>query len=208
MRGGKQKLTLSVDAGIVDQAKRVGVNISELTEQVLAGYAIGDDGLDWKSYKSQYLTFLKTTDPLLSKYGASVWIGDLVVRPAKLDEGFAGEVRYHGGGRFSIPDVEELLTLDELETPTYTVGLHDPGSVLRSLVQELEKAKTRRKEEIANLLIAGRIVEAIYQADSKLTPKTAPSGQRSSRARAIAPDRGLTGKRSNARPGPSAGAGA
>jgi Post-segregation antitoxin CcdA len=199
MRGGKQKLTLSVDSGIVDQAKRAGVNISELTEQVLGGFAIEDDHLDWKSYQGQYLTFLKTMDPLLFKYGASVIIGDLMTRPGKIDDGYEGEVRYHGSGRFSIPNVEELLTLDELETTRYTPGLRDPGSVLRNLMQELEKAKLRRKEEIANLLIAGRIVEAIYQADSKVGVTAAQDRRRSSRDRGTIPDGDPAAKQSKSK---------
>jgi hypothetical protein len=171
----KQKLTLSVETGIVEQAKKLGVNISELTEQVLRGYAIKDDGLDWKSYKGQYLAFLHTMDPLLTKYRASVVVGDLFARPGEKDKSYEGEIRYYGSGRFSTDMIEDYLTLDELESPSYSVGFRNPGYVLQTFVRELESAKIRRKEEIANLLIASRIVNAIYEADSKsdaTPPKT------------------------------------
>lgn len=163
----KQKLTLSVETGIVDQAKKLGVNISELTEQVLRGYAIKDDGLDWKSYKSQYLVFLHTMDPLLTKYHASVVVGDLLARPGEKDTSYEGEIRYYGSGCFSADTIEDYLTIDKLESSSYTVGFRNPGHVLQNFVRELESAKIRRKEEIANLLIASRIVGAIYEADSR-----------------------------------------
>lgn len=166
MRGPKQKLTLSVEAGIVDQAKRLGVNISELTEQVLRGYALKDEGLDGAAYRQRYLEFLKTMDPLLSKYGASVVVGDLFAKPGIKNKQFESEIRYCGAGGFSIDLVEDFLTIDQLEGPEYSVGLRNPGHVLRNLVSELENAKIRRKEQVANLLIAGRIVEAIYRAEA------------------------------------------
>jgi post-segregation antitoxin (ccd killing protein) len=178
----KQKLTLSVETGIVEQAKRLGVNISEVTEQVLRGYAVKDEGLDWKSYKDQYLAFLHTMDPLLSKYRASVVVGDLFARPGEKDKSFEGEIRYYAGGRFSTDMIEDILTLDEIESPGYSVGLRNPGHVLQNFVRELEAAKIRRKEEIANLLIASRIVNAIYKADSK---SGAPRSKKSRIAAAV-----------------------
>ena len=38
MVGEKQKLTLSVDKEAVEKAKKLGINISEITERVLMGY--------------------------------------------------------------------------------------------------------------------------------------------------------------------------
>ena len=187
MREGKQKLTLSVEAGIVDQAKKLGVNISELTEQVLKGYAIREDGLHWKSYQAQYAAFLKTMDPLLSKYGASVVVGDLIAKPGEKDTAFEGEIRYHGTGGFSTDMIEDIRSLDELENGQYLVGLRNPGSVLQNFVKELENAKVRRKEEIANLLIAARIVDAIYAADSK-DGTTRSSGAKTEKRRSPAGD--------------------
>ena len=189
MHEGKQKLTLSVEAGIVDQAKELGVNISELTEQVLRGYAIKDEGLDWKAYKEHYLAFLKTMDPLLSKYGASVVVGDLFAPPGDKDKSFESEIRYYGSGRFSTDTIQDYLTLNELEAPGYTAGFRNPGHVLKNFVRELEEAKVRRKEEIANLLIASRIVDAVYQADSKAGSMTAKGERRPKRASPGAPKR-------------------
>ena len=171
MPGKKQKLTLTVDPATIALAKERGVNISEVTEQVLRGYAIEEKGLDWAAYKGHYLAFLSTMDPLLEKYGASVTVGHLYARRDLSDKAWEGEVRYCGRGKFSTEATEELLTLDQLEGPDYSVGLSNPGHVLRDLVDELEKAKTRRREGIANLAVAARVVSALFEEDSSTNQK-------------------------------------
>lgn len=164
----KQKLTLTVDAMIVDRAKRLGINISELTEQVLRSYTFEESDLGWDSLKTRHLTFLATMDPLLSKYGASVVIGDLIARPGGGDPSFEGEVRYGGAGRFQADFDEEWRALDYYEgNKDYSIGLRDPGHILKNLLNELQHAKERRREQIGNLLLAAKIVAAITEAETK-----------------------------------------
>jgi hypothetical protein len=187
MSEGKQKLTLSVDTRIVERAKELGINISELTEQVLRGYAFDPSDLDEKALRERYLAFYRTMDPLLSKYGASVVVGDMIATPEAKDKSFEGEVRYCGKWGFSTDFLEDCVELEHLESGDYSVGLRDPAHVLASFVEEIRQAKERRKEQVGNLLLAARIVEAISDADSGTTLPRAKGRQGAAAARPRSP---------------------
>ena len=92
MPGGKQKPTLTVDAATVERAKVLGINISDLTEQVLKGYAFDMNDPDPASLRQSQLALLKTMDPLLSRYSASVPVGDYVAKPGVNDKPLESEI--------------------------------------------------------------------------------------------------------------------
>jgi hypothetical protein len=70
----KEKLTLSVDKDIVSKAKILGINISEITEKVLAGYTSAErpEGSFHDAYKQLFDSIL----PLLKEFDCTVKVAE------------------------------------------------------------------------------------------------------------------------------------
>src|SRR5439155_6231589 len=78
----KQKLTLSVDKEVVDRAKELGLNLSEITENVLRGFAFSPKDESKAEVYAKYKELFATVQPLLKDYDASIE----VAREVHLDE--------------------------------------------------------------------------------------------------------------------------
>ena len=71
----KRKLTLTVDAETVETAKRLGVNISEVTERVLRNFAFDSNDESRKTLLSRYKAMFESMQPLIREYDTSVHVG-------------------------------------------------------------------------------------------------------------------------------------
>src|SRR5713101_3690348 len=103
MPEGKQKLTLSVDAEVVDRAKALGINISELAEQALRSFTYKPADAKDEALQQRRDELFKAMTPMLRRYSVKVPIGQYMHR----DEGdqYAqfeqkGEVYLAGHGQF------------------------------------------------------------------------------------------------------------
>lgn len=190
MPEGKQKLTLSVDSAVVDRAKELGVNISEMTEQVLRGYAFDPKDLDSKGVRAKYLALLLTMDPLVTKYRTHVKVGELLTVDDNVDNALEGPIEYYGNGMFSTDWMDDLVPLEKLETNEYFVSFLKPSEILKNFVNAIEQAKLQKKEEVGSLVLASRIIQALTEAETGASP-TQPSISKK-RAR---PQRGPRGRR-------------
>jgi hypothetical protein len=72
----KQKLTLSVDKNAVTKAKEMGLNLSEITEQILIGYTYEKEELTDEILKQQYLELFKSMLPIMKKHNYKLKIGE------------------------------------------------------------------------------------------------------------------------------------
>ena len=162
----KKKLTLSVDEGVVKRAKSMGFNLSEFTEQVLDAYAFTPEKTAKNRLYQKYGELFASMKPLLEEYGTSVevalWIYDD-------GEGNEGEVKVflESDGRlrqYASGDVDEYG--NEVAKPIEIAGVgnafHSTKTILENFIKAVTAAKEKRAEQIGELEMAKRMVEAIW----------------------------------------------
>jgi hypothetical protein len=179
---GKRKLTLSVDEEVVKRAKALNLNLSEITEQVLRGFAFAPGGDDnatvYQKYKELFLIML----PLLAKYGTSVKVAEWVNAPEE-EEPYAesgvevylstdGTLWQYDSGETD-PDGNPVgKKVDVTEVPLYL--LSKPKAILGSFITAITKAKQERKEQLKELEMVKGIVEVIDRTIMEGGPEKPP----------------------------------
>lgn|GEM_PF-2176479 len=164
----KRNLTLTVDAETVEAAHKLGLNISELTEQLLRGYTFDSEGLERGATRDQYVNLLRTMDPLLAKYKCDVMVGECSLDPTDNE---ADWVYYSGNGKFhreteldEYPSGSQVIVKEPVN-PQGFVFLR-PDRILKNFLQAVEKAKTQRQEEVEGLVMAMKIIEVLSDRES------------------------------------------
>jgi len=76
----KQKLTLSVDPDVVKKARRLGINISEITEGILRGFSFSPSSIETAALYEKYQQLFQTMLPLMKKYEINVKVGEFFCR--------------------------------------------------------------------------------------------------------------------------------
>ena len=164
----KQKLTLSVDPDVVKKARGLGINISEITEGILRGFSFTPSGLETDALYEKYEQLFETMMPLLKKYGTSVQIGDYHI--------------YEGYELVAREEID-LLTSGELWCPALEISfknikeielycLRKPKDILTTFIETLSQSAEKHKQQLTELEMARRIIEAIgNSAPKKVTPK-------------------------------------
>lgn len=169
----KEKLTLSVDKDVVKKAKNLGINISEITENVLKGFTSPrPEGSLHEAYKDLFDSIL----PLLKQFDCRVKIAESLIefedeegnveRVGLQDESYLASsgaylIKDHEQGRYyTISDLTKI-PIDEF-LPT--------NKILENLLSELAKSQEKRKEKMEEILMAKRIIEAMSESLLKKPP--------------------------------------
>jgi hypothetical protein len=163
----KEKLTLSVDKEVVEKAKNLGINISEITERVLKGYTSAERPVG--SIHDAYRDLFDSIQPLLKEFDCNVKVAESWLEV----EDNAGEIQ-----RVALED-ESYLTgsgsfLIESKITGENCYIHDikrirpeeflaPEKILTNLVNELAKNQENRKEKMDEILMAKRIIDAMSE---------------------------------------------
>jgi hypothetical protein len=156
----KEKLTLSVDKQVIQKAKKLGINISELTEQVLKGYTSAEkpNGSLYDGYKQLFESII----PLIKEFNLDVcvareneWLLDDNDNPIQLlVESFwltATGALYAPESNFYIKDIKKL-----------NIGIFlSPKEILSNLIDALIKSKEVQEERMNELLMAKKIIDAM-----------------------------------------------
>jgi hypothetical protein len=170
---GKKKLTLSVDEKVVEKAKSLGLNLSEITEDVLRGFAFAPDETEKEALYAKYEELFASMLPLLKEYDASVKI--------------ATEALTDRDGNY-IQDVDILLTPDgtfwesEFEVSLdnirkiSTYNLLEPKNILSNFITALADSKQERGERLEELEMVKRIISAITDLPKKSNVQTKHNG--------------------------------
>jgi hypothetical protein len=161
--GGKRKLTLTVDNEVVEKAKSIGLNLSEIAESVIRGFAFspteGGEAVIYEKYKELF----HTMRPLLQKYDVSaVEIGEQHVD----DE--SGEV--YITTPFYLDRNGTLIDMGDNEYELKDIPLSDlysPKDILSNFINELSNAKQKWNDKVEELEMAKRIILAMTE---RLTP--------------------------------------
>ncbi len=154
----KQKLTLSVNKEVVEKAKEMGINISEITEDVLRGFAFTPTELDDEELYRQYQELFSFMLPTMKKYNFSV---EVATNPY-----FDNKGEYLGSLTLSLL-TNSIFWVDEIEhsfsdiTKIPVHDFHTPIFILEKFLKGLTDSVDKRKEHLKELEMAKRIVQAI-----------------------------------------------
>jgi hypothetical protein len=155
----KEKLTLSVDKDVVEKAKKLDLNISELTELALRGFSFSARETNEDVLYESYQNLFSAMKPLLQRYDASVIIGlEEFVDPKTGEPDFYEEICLLPNGNFYAMSQEAHFTDITKISPHDFV---DPMQILKNLLDALAKSREKRKETIRELEMAKRMVNAI-----------------------------------------------
>ncbi len=155
----KTKLTLSVDEETVKKAKALGINISELTEEVLRAHTITPDEESRDAVVAKYRALFDQMLPLLKEYETSVQIARYPLRSTSGawvdDEG----VYLMSDGEFFFDVEEAAVEFERLKS----VSFLPPDKIIQNFIAALSRAKGERREKLEALEMARRLVEVIVQ---------------------------------------------
>lgn len=169
----KEKLTLSVEKEVVEKAKLLGLNISEITEVALRGFSFSAKDVEPSALYESYKALFDTMKPLLRMYDASFRIASYELTDEKTGNFFADEeILICPDGTFYSNTFEAEFT-DIAKIPTYAFST--PKEILSNLVDALVRSTARRKETMKELEMARRIVGAItgtMQSDKSPKPRS------------------------------------
>ncbi len=175
----KQKLTLSVDRKVIEHAKELNLNISEITEQVLKGFTFEPKAKEGEELLNKYKELFKIMLPPLKKFRGSVEVGSMLLtfKDTKGKESLQEDTLYllYDGSFYSdIYNDDAIFYMDSL-TPGMVeenrITFCYPQQLLSNFIDGLVKGAERQKETVKELEATKRIIEAI---SSTLFTKTAP----------------------------------
>jgi hypothetical protein len=166
----KEKLTLSVDKEVVDKAKKLGINISEITEKVLKGYTSAEkpEGSLYDGYKQLF----ESITPLLKEFGIDLKVAEERGQTATDDKGNVLDVQpsddfLESDGSYYNDEREIIFNDIEKIDSRYFLP---PQKILSNLVDALAKNVETRKEKMSEILMAKRIIDAMAGTLIKRTP--------------------------------------
>jgi len=159
----KEKLTLSVDKEVVKKAKKLGINISEITEKVLRGFTFTPTGADELHVRAKYKELFDTMVPLLQKYSASVVVADVdTLLPEDRDKvgmdagGFASVELCPDGTLYS-GDIDATIPIEKISVHEFS----QPQQILSRFIYAISEGAERTKERLKEIEMAKRIISAI-----------------------------------------------
>lgn len=176
----KKKLTLSVDSEIVEKAKKIGINISEITENVLKHYTFEVDDANSEEIIYEYKQLFKSVVPLLKKFGTGVNIGSHELEPsgqycADYYLTQEGNVETYTDDEPEIPKLNkkiDAITSNDVE------HFYDPMKIINNLFGALVRGAERRKERLSELKMARKLLEVVNMSlEVKESKKTQKNGE-------------------------------
>ena len=175
----KQKLTLSIDPTVIQKAKDVGINISEITEGILRGFSFTPSDLETQALLDKYFELFEVMQPILKKYSATVKVGEIENYNDDVFEG-TSDLFLGADGEFFIPDYRDSYAHPHPEEIDPN-ELSDPNTILKNFINSLATSAENRKKQITELEMAKRIIEAIADTSLKRTLTLSKSKQQRKR---------------------------
>lgn len=153
----KEKLTLSVDKEIVKKAKEMGINISEITENVLKGFTFEPTSTEKSALIEKYKELFKAMLPPLKKLDTTTKVGT-AFDDKSLSE--IGDIHLTPAGNIWVENIEVEIGLNEIGE-LHLKDLNEPQEILSDFIDSLSKAAERQKKKLKELEMAKKIIEAI-----------------------------------------------
>ncbi|MDP2846022.1 MAG: type II toxin-antitoxin system CcdA family antitoxin [Candidatus Methanoperedens sp.] len=158
MESEKKKLTLSINSEVIEKAKGLGINLSEVTENALKLYSLGHDNdkiVTTDKLRDAYADVLKKISEILKKWDTFLLIGSYtdigyryILYPDKVCL-WSNE-----------PDAEEPEKTWQLDDKTLPIhSFYGPDKIITNLINELYDRANTNKEVLDKLQILKNILE-------------------------------------------------
>jgi hypothetical protein len=153
---------LSVDKEVIKKAKKLGINISEITENILKGYTSAEkpNGNVYDAYSQLF----SAITPLLKEFGCTIEVGEGIDESTdekgRLVEGPPYDISLLSDGSFYLDAFEMSFT------DIKKIDLQDflpPEKILSNLVNVLAETKSANEEKRRQIMMAKRIVQAMSE---------------------------------------------
>jgi len=180
----KQKLTLAIDKSVIEKAKSEGINISNLTEEILSAVTSNISEHDQSSLVKMYENFFDALKPYLKKYGISIEVGTShgyfkkirIPIPIKLDHNGLSYPHYPKDDMTASMLSFSLISKHEPAVITPQVvdilsKLHDPTEILKGFLETIIETSKKNKQKIQQFKFALGMVKALYEGDETLVEK-------------------------------------
>lgn len=174
----KQKLTLGINKNVVERAKEAGINISEITEQLLTTMTFRPKGNTHADVVIAFQSFLDALSNILDKYGTSIAVGEVTYSrgPDEEPDDPTNESEekwtyYLSGYGLSMEGIKvwedghqkSLLSKGKVDINSLIPHIYDPKKILENLIMALTRAAESNKERLAQLDFARRLVQTLNE---------------------------------------------
>ncbi len=167
----KKKLTLSINSEVIDKAKKLGLNLSEITEGVLKISSLNyEDNLATPDkLREVYVDILKKISKVLKKWDMHLEIGSEKILVESTDSDGKKEFKYIDYIYFLtpysvelyndfLPDIpDKIYRLDDENLPIYK--FYDPEKIIINLIDKLYEKANKNKDLLDKLQILKNIIE-------------------------------------------------
>ena len=157
---GKQKLTLSISKDVINNAKKEGINISAITEQVLKAITFSSGKNTRDDLIEAYENFFEAVKPWLKKFGTSINVG--------------AEYEPNAGGSMPIILNRNGLSIEDFDGALHSTyedsvvdSLDGPKIILEKLIPALIKAAKNNREKMKEFEISLRFLRALSDEKEK-----------------------------------------
>ena len=151
----------------MERAREIGLNLSDITEKVLRGFAFSPKEGDKKEVYEKYRELLETMKPVVMDYGVSVEIANWIeeIKGGEYEE----SIRLTPTGQLYSDMAGEAIPIKDVHTvPLYL--LFEPKRILANFIKSLSEEKQKRRERIGELEMAKRVILAVTE--NLTAPKT------------------------------------
>jgi Post-segregation antitoxin CcdA len=153
----KQKLTLGISKDVITKAKEVGINISEITEQVLKSI-LHDPKWDTKQDLIEaYESLFDFAKLVLQRYNTNFEVG--------IKEGSSIILDYNNG--FIYQDNNKPHVAHSISLPDAIPYLLPTKNIIENLMLATTEGEEKNKDRIKELQLALRLVKALFNEGGK-----------------------------------------
>ena len=167
----KKKLTLSINSEVIEKAKKLGLNLSEITEKALKISSLSSDDkiVTPDKLREVYVDVLKKISEILKKWNATLEIGSKDTLVESTDSHGKKSYHYINSNYILSPYVVELWSEDLSEEPDKiwrfddqdlpVTSFYDHEKIIINLVDRLYDKANKNKEVLDKLQILKNILE-------------------------------------------------
>ena len=162
MESEKKKLTLSINSEVIEKAKGLGINLSEVTENALKLYSLGHDNdkiVTTDKLRDVYAGVLKKISEILKKWDTSLLIGSSYspITNIRYSYNLYPDKVYLWSDEPDAEEPEKTWQLDDKTLPIYS--FYEPDKIITNLINELYDRANTNKEVLDKLQILKNILE-------------------------------------------------
>jgi hypothetical protein len=157
----KQKLTLTINQDVINNAKNAGFNISSVTERVLNAYSYASNGNSKEDVIRSYENLFDIVKEIVEKYGTSVEVGN-----SASDTESNSRILLNADNGLHIKN-DNLQQIIKTTVPHISQYLYPPDVILEQLILACLAGSAQNKKKTAELNIALKFLKLLFTDDLK-----------------------------------------